>query len=126
MTISRYPDATTEGGSGLRAARKISPPEAPSEGNTRFFAHCGSNGLGTSGRRVQDHRLSRLQVEIELVGEVAEDGDFLTDRRTRVRPPVGRRIEALPAEEPVLDQLQVRIERQRLMVDVSLACVGTD
>src|SRR5262245_20781145 len=123
MTISRYPEATTEEGSGLRAGRKMSPPEAPSEGSQGPQLHHGPNGL-PSGRRVQDHRLSRLLVEVELVGEVAQDGDFLTDRRARVRPAVGGRVEPLPAQEPVLDQLQIRVERERLAVDVALARIA--
>ena len=56
-------------------------------------------------------------------GEIAEDGDgFRTP--AGVRASVGRRVQSLPAEEPILDQLEVRIERERLMIDRSGASVG--
>src|SRR5262245_45921913 len=118
MTISRYPDATTEGTPRLRAARKISPPDAPTEGNTGPFAHRGPNGLGTSGLRIQDQRRTGRLIEVELQGQVAQDRHPFPNGPTRVRPAVRRRVQARTAQEAILDQLEVRVERQRLVVDV--------
>ena len=43
----------------------------------------------------------------------------LAHDRARVGAPVGGRIQALTVQEPILDQLQVRVERERLVVDES-------
>src|SRR5437870_4776072 len=67
--------------------------------------------------RLQNQGRSRWLREVEVVREVAEDGDVLAHRRARVGSTVGARIEALSAEEVVFDELEVGIEAQRLMVD---------
>ena len=58
--------------------------------------------------------------EIEVTGEVAEDGDILPHRGTGIGTPLVLAVEALPTEEPVLDQLQERIEREDLVIDVQV------
>ena len=58
--------------------------------------------------------------EVEVVDEVAEDRRVLAHVGSRVRAAVGRGIEPLTAEEVVLDELVVRVEAQRLVVDVAL------
>ena len=68
----------------------------------------------------QDQRRPRLLVEVEVGDEVAEDGRVLADVGARVGAAVGRRVEALAAEEVVLDELDVGVEAQRLVVDVAL------
>jgi hypothetical protein len=60
------------------------------------------------------------------VTEVAEHPFVLADVGTRVRAPVGARIEAGAAEEVVLDELQVRVEAQHLVVDVAALRVRAD
>src|SRR4051812_33361059 len=67
----------------------------------------------------QDQRPARMPGEVEVVAEVSEDGDLLPDGGSGIRPPVRRRVEALPVEEVVLDELQVRVVAQGLVVDVA-------
>src|SRR5436305_15311662 len=50
----------------------------------------------------------------------------LTHVRPGVGPSIGVRVEPLPAEEVVLDELQVGAEAEPLMVDVPLPRVGAD
>ena len=72
-----------------------------------------------SRRRVQRqrHRRERILREVELLRQVAEDRDVLPHRGARVRTPVGLGIEPLPAQEQILDELQIGVERQRLVID---------
>ncbi len=81
-------------------------------------------GLGGAGRtggllgvRRQDQRWARRLREVEVGEQVAERGVVLAHVGPRVRAPVGGRVEPLPAEEVVLDELQVGVERQRLVID---------
>src|SRR5437016_6426064 len=74
----------------------------------------------------QEHRLARPLVEVKVLDQVAEDARLLAHRRPRVGSAVGLGVEALPAEEVVLDELQVGVETERLLVDVAPASVGTD
>jgi hypothetical protein len=79
-------------------------------------------------RRVRVHRQRQRWpcrlVEVEVAREVAEDRDVLTDGRSRIVPTIGRGIEALASEEVVFDELQVRVEAQRLIVGESHLAYG--
>src|SRR5579862_1953872 len=81
-----------------------------------------------AGRRMEreDQRRPRLPGEVEVAHEVTEDGLALADVGPRVGPAVGLRVEALTAEEIVLDELEVGVEAERLVVDVAAAGVGAD
>src|SRR4029450_8135501 len=63
--------------------------------------------------RVQDQGRDRLLREVELGPEVTEDRDLLADGGARVRAAEGRGVEALAAQETILDEPQVG-ERQDL------------
>src|SRR5436190_6884785 len=63
----------------------------------------------------EDHRRPGRLVEVEVLAQVAEDLEVLPDARPRVGPAVGLRVQPLAVQEPVLDELQVRVVRQRLM-----------
>src|SRR3954447_10378266 len=56
--------------------------------------------------------------EVELAEKVAEGLHVLADDGAGIGAAVGLRVDALPAEEVVLDELEVRVERERLVVDV--------
>jgi hypothetical protein len=66
----------------------------------------------------QEVGAARPLIEIETLAEVSQQRDVLAHGGTRVRPAIGPGIEALPAEEVVLDELRIGIEAQRLMIDV--------
>jgi len=65
-------------------------------------------------------------VEVEVVGQVAEDLRLFTDIRPRVGPSVARRVETLAVEEVVFDELVVRVEAQRLVIDIARLRVRAD
>src|SRR5207244_8213191 len=67
--------------------------------------------------RFENEWRQRRLVEVELAREIAEPWHALADRRAGVGSPVARRIQTLAAEEPILDQLEVGVERERLVVD---------
>lgn len=64
--------------------------------------------------------------EVEVAPDVAQDRGALADVGPGIGTAVGRRINSLATEEVVLDEPEVGIERERLIVDVALACVGAD
>jgi hypothetical protein len=72
----------------------------------------------------QQHRWPRRLREVEVPHQVAEDRFVLAHAGTWIGAAVGRRVEALAAEEDILDELQVSVEAERLVVDV--ACVTTE
>ncbi len=74
----------------------------------------------------QDHRLPRRPGEVELLRQVAEDRLVLPHVGSGIGSAVGRGVEALAVEEAVLDELEVRVEAQRLVIDVALLRVRTD
>src|SRR5207247_1479122 len=74
----------------------------------------------------QIERRTRGLREVEVAPEVAEDLRALPHVGPWVGPAVGRRVDALPVEEVVLNELQIRIEAQNLMVDVSALRVRAD
>jgi len=65
-------------------------------------------------RRRQHDRRPRSLAEVEVGREVAKLGGVLPNVRARVGPAVGGRIEALAAQEVVLDEFEVGVEAQRL------------
>ena len=69
---------------------------------------------------------ARRLVEVEVLREVAEDRHVLPHVRARIGPAVGARVEALAVEEEVLDELEVRVEAERLVVDVAALRVRAD
>src|SRR5207253_2955019 len=95
--------------------------------------HCG-RGTSRSGR--SGERAARMDrewfgwtrglSEVEFCREVAEDLDVLAHGDARIGSPVGGRVEALAAEEVVLDELHIRVEAQRLVVDVAAFGVWAD
>jgi hypothetical protein len=64
--------------------------------------------------------------EVEVAREIAQQLQVLPHERTGVGASVGSRVDARAAEEVVLDELQVRIEAQRLVVDVPPPRVRAD
>src|SRR5262249_62129739 len=76
--------------------------------------------------RVEDQRLARLLLEVEVADEGAEDRLVLANLGTRVGTPVRRRVQPLAAEEVVLDELRIGVEAERLMVDEATARIGAD
>src|SRR6266540_3639001 len=76
-------------------------------------------------RRQDEGRPGRLR-EIELVEQVPEDRLVLPDAGAGIPPPVLLRVESLAVQEPVLDELEIGVERQGVVVDVALPRVGTD
>src|SRR5690348_227881 len=74
---------------------------------------------GCARERPQDERRSRLLPEVEVVREAAEDRQRLAHVRPRVRAPIRLRVEALTAEEVVLDEFRVGVEAEDLVVDVA-------
>src|SRR5207245_559322 len=81
-------------------------------------------GASAAGRK--DQTRSRRCREVELLRQVAEFVRLLTHGRPGVRSAVGLRVEAGAAEEVVLDELQVRVEGERLVVDVATPGIRTD
>src|SRR5436309_14680478 len=74
----------------------------------------------------QEHRWPRRLAEVEVRGDVAELWSALGHEGPRVGPAVVGGVQPRALEKVVLDELEVRIERERLMVDVALTGVGTD
>src|SRR5579862_4941808 len=69
---------------------------------------------------------SRSLAEVEVFDEIAEKRNVFAHRRSRIGSAVGSRVESLPVQEVVLDELVVRVEAERLMVDIAPLCVRTD
>src|SRR4051794_16689454 len=69
--------------------------------------------------RVQRQRQRRegFLREIEFLPQIAEVLDFLSDRGARVGSSVRRRIKPLPTQEHVFYELQIGVERERLVID---------
>jgi hypothetical protein len=80
--------------------------------------------MGRLRRGIQDQRRPRVPVEVERQREIPEERQGLARDRARVETPVGRRIQALTVQEPILDQLQVRVERKRLVIDEPARAYG--
>src|SRR4051794_38045718 len=76
--------------------------------------------------RFQHHRLAWRLVEVEVAAQGAEAVRGFTHRRARVGSAVVSRVEALSPEEVVLDELEIRVEAERLMVHVALPRVRAD
>src|SRR6185312_16785749 len=53
---------------------------------------------------------SRRLIEIEVVDQIAQNGNILADSGARVRAAIGLRIEPLPMQEIVLDELEIRVD----------------
>ena len=83
-------------------------------------------GEPVGGHCRQDDRGSWCLREIEVVAQIAELRRVLPHRRSPIGPAVGRGVETTTAEEAVLDEAQVRIERVRRVVDEALLRVSTD
>ena len=58
----------------------------------------------------QEDRLPWGLLEVEVRQQIAEDRHVVAHRGPRVGSPVGRRVEPLPVEEVVLDELVVRVK----------------
>ena len=70
---------------------------------------------------IEDQGRDRRLREVELGRQIAEDRHGLSNGRSRVGPAQGRRVQALPAQETILDEPQVGVERQGLVIDQSRA-----
>src|SRR3954454_2384089 len=104
------------------APRRVIPPPS-------MAADCDRSPLLSAlaaGAGVQDQRTPRRLAEVELAPEVAELLGVLPDVGARVGAAIGGRVQPLAAEEVVLDELQVRVEAQRLVVDLALTGVRAD
>src|SRR3954447_3025257 len=86
----------------------------------------GSRRTARSRKRLQQQRPPRPLREVEVVPQVAEQLGVLADGRARVGAAVRPRVEPRAAEEVVLDELQVRVEAQRLVVDDAAPRVRAD
>src|SRR5438876_346135 len=64
--------------------------------------------------------------EVEIGAQVAQHRGVLTHAGSRIRTPVGARIEALATQEVILDELDIGIEAQLLVVDVAMLGLGAD
>src|SRR6187200_3644011 len=73
------------------------------------------------GVRVEDEVGDRRLREIELPAQIAELLHVLPNRRTGIGPSHVLTIQSLAVQEPILDELEIRIEGQRLRVDVQRA-----
>src|SRR4051795_7931447 len=91
--------------------REVRPTTRPS----RLASRCRRR----SRWRVQRQRQRRegLLCEIEFLPQIAEVLDFLSDSGARVGSSVRRRIKALPTQEHVFYELQIGVERERLVID---------
>jgi hypothetical protein len=72
----------------------------------------------------EDDRRSGFLGEVEVRGQVAEDGGVLADVGPRVGAAVGLGVQPRAVQEVVLDELVEGVEGQRLVVDVALFGVG--
>src|SRR5438093_10814769 len=79
----------------------------------RVIAWARSAGLGV---RSEHERWDRGLAEAELRGQIPESGNTCSHGGPRVRAAV-EAVDPLATEEPVLDELEVGVERQRLIVD---------
>src|SRR6185437_7131662 len=70
--------------------------------------------------RVQGQRLPWLLAVVEVADQITQHRRILAYVRTRVGTTVVHRVDPGAAEEVVLDELQVRVERQLLVVDEAL------
>ena len=51
---------------------------------------------------------------------------ILADRGARVRAAIGLRVEPLPTQEVIFDELEISVETQCLVVNVTLLGIRTD
>src|SRR5207302_1540890 len=87
-------------------------------------ARCARSSALWSGRK--HHRWARALAEVEIGDEIPETGVVLPDVGPGVGPAVGAWVEPGAAEEIVLDELEVGVERERLVVDESAPGVWRD
>ena len=67
-----------------------------------------------------------MLVEVEVARQVAQDLEALSHVGPGIGSPVRPGVEALPAQEVVLDERQVGVKAQDLVVDVALPGVGAN
>ena len=117
------PDGDREGGGAGEGCERLS------------HSHTGKQRVSEKTLRVSSRDLCQLyggwsERSVGLPGcwlksnsltQVPERLCVLADDRSRIGAAVGPRVEPLPAEEVVLDELQVRVEGERLVVDVARA-----
>src|SRR5437588_7690514 len=83
----------------------------------------GQSGLRADG---EDEGGPGLLAEVEVLGQVAKDRVVLPDIGSAVRTPVGLRVEALAAQEVVLDELVVSVKAKGLAIDVAALGIRAD
>ena len=66
---------------------------------------------------IQHERRERTGAEVEFRTEIPEGGIVLANVGARIGASVGRGIDALPAEEHILDELGIGIMAQSLVID---------
>jgi len=113
------------GARGFLTGASIPPPRASREPGGPLAQ------LGWRGRRQrpggpQQQRGARRLAEVEVARQVTQLGRCFAHVRARIGTPVGGGIEAPAAQEVVLDELRVRVEAERLVVDVAALGVGAD
>src|SRR4029453_11326966 len=64
--------------------------------------------------------------EIELPEKIAELGYLFPHGGTQIGASIGERIESLPVEKQVLDELQVGVKAECLVVDEPASCERAD
>ena len=73
---------------------------------------------------IEDQRRQRLLVEVEELAQVPEDRHVLADGGPGVGPLQRGGVQTLAAQEQVLDQLQVGVERERLVSRCPVSPMG--
>src|SRR5947199_7372957 len=75
---------------------------------------------------LEPERLERRLIEVEIGLEITEMLGILPNIGPRIRAAVVLRVDALRREEIVLDELEIGVEAQRLVVDVTLPRIRAD
>lgn len=101
------------------------------EGRARLFSPLSVAGCWRRDERRlrvyrQHQRRSGYLGEVEVVDQVAKLGHVFPHVRTGVRPSVSLRVKSLTMQEIVLDKLEIGVEAQRLVVDITAFRVRTD
>src|SRR5450759_852099 len=102
----------------------MSPVDLLGGGGQLGRAGCARQG-GLRMHRQRHGRTGSLG-EVEICGDVSEDADIFSDVWPWVGPTVGAGINALTAEQILLDELVVGVERECLVIDIPLLGVGAD
>src|SRR5271157_502801 len=79
-----------------------------------------------TGSWIQYQRRTRRLLEIEILSQIAENRCIFAYVRTRVGAVIRLRVNALAREKIIFNKLDIRVEAESLVINITSLCVRTD